>query len=231
MKKIILSFVFIIASFTIINAQSKFMVGLGASGNLFVQSNPTPDFENHNSILPHLHFKYEPLSFGQFSAQVQANFYAKQIGFSNSYVNNQGGKTTFGFIYEHLATDLVVSVAYNHSITETLLFKPRLGYFLSHNHFFNTKSTYSVSGGTDGSTNVVKVDFSETSSYFHSGIMAGFSFERLKNRSISLFADVYITPRNIFSDPLVFEINGFENELQGKYHYLNIGIRYGLDKF
>lgn len=229
MQKFILSIVFVLFSLTVTNAQSKFTVGLGASGSLFVPS------ENHlldarNSILPHLHFQYEPFSVGRFSGQIQANFYSKQIGLYRSYDNDQGGTTVEGFHYQHLATDLVLSVLYNQPVSENVSFRPRIGYFFSFNHFMDATQRFGVFGG--GSTNSSGTTFglSEPSAYFHPGIMAGFSFDRIKNRSISLFADVYLTPRDIFNDPLTFLIDGQQEELQGKFHYLNVGIRYGLDK-
>lgn len=232
MQKFILSIVLTIFSLTVMKAQSKFSVGLGASANVFIQSTPDPYFNSHNYILPHLHFKYEPFTYNRFSGQVQANFYSKRIGLSTTYESNQGGTIVEGFYYQHLATDLVLSVAYKQPISKHLSFQPRLGYFFSYNHFFDATQQTGVSGGGSTASNFGIVNFSEATSYFHPGVMAGFSVDKLKNRSISLFADVYLTPRDIFSAPLTYQIDGQQpQELQGKFHYLNVGIRYELDKF
>ncbi|MFK7949568.1 MAG: hypothetical protein AB8G11_18395 [Saprospiraceae bacterium] len=231
MQKFVLSTVFVIFSLSLMNAQSKFTVGLGASQSIFV---PTTEensiYENDNYLSPHLHFKYEPISFGRFSGQVQANFYIKYIGIA-SKEKNQEELSIARFKYEYLSTDLVLSVIYNHPISETLLFKPRLGYFFSYNHYSTIIEHYHSGSGVSIGNDIGRFDLFEGSSFTNSGIMAGFSFDRLKNRSISLFADFYFSPQDVLPEVIVYHRDGVGGEIQGEFHYLNVGIRYGLDKF
>lgn len=230
MQKFIFSCLFIVASITFINAQSKFTLGIGVSGSLFIQAQDDPYLSSFSFVSPHVHLKYEPFSFGRFSGQVQANFYSKKIGLGTRYENLQGGINREGFSSLFLSGDLVLSVAYNHPISKTLNFQPRLGYFFSFNQLLGNEIYSGTSGGGGTSNFIIDIELEETPFFFYPGIMTGFSIDRFKNRSFIFFMDFYISPRNSFTEPLVYKINGEETRLQGKFHYVNVGIRYGLDK-
>lgn len=230
MQRFILSFVFIIASFTIIQAQSKFTIGLGVSQSIFVPTTAENEFyENDNYLSPHLHLKYEPFSFGKFSAQVQGSLYQKKIGIASKEKTQDGLFNVTTFRHQHLATDLVLSVAYNIPISETYQFRPRLGYFFSYNFYRTYVALYREESGVTIGNDIGMFEADEAPSFFNSGFVTGFSFDRLKNNhSISLFADAYISPVEVFDEPLSYERVGESGEIQGKYHHVTIGIRYGF---
>lgn len=229
MKKIIFSLVFIAASFTIVQAQSKFSIGLGASQSIFVPTQENDSYESNNYLSPHLHLRYEPFSFGKFSTSVQANFYIKNIGVISKERNDEY-LSIARFKYEYLATDLVLSVAYDHQISETLLFRPRLGYFFSYNHYNNIIEHYHQGSGVSVGNDIGRFELSETPFFTNYGLVTGFSFDWLKNRSISLFADFYLSPQDVLPEAIVYNRNGQGGEIQGQYHYVNVGMRYGLDR-
>lgn len=241
MKKIILSIIFNLCFLLIfpqtINAQIRHLsIGAGTSLNFFQRDISDPYFQHFSQFLPHFHLKLETsdvLSLG-LTGQLQTNFYTKQIRLGYRYENTAGGKVTEGFHHDYASADIVLSVGYNHRIKPTIWFQPRLGYFFSFNQYIGATEFTKVTGG---GTNTVPVNSFDVQSdenpfFIYPGIFTGFSVCTFYNsRAFIIFTDFYIAPRNIFSAPFEYQINGGgQVELQGKYHYLNMGIRVGLNR-
>lgn len=229
-------FLFILLLITIpLNAQIKGLsIGLGGSVNYFQSAASATSLKNFKQFLLHFHLKFETMETMKLKGQIQANFYNKQIRFGQQYVFASGGKMTEGFHHDYISSDVVLSAAFNHQIKREMKVQPRLGFFVSFNQYVGTTEYTALSGwrGLSSTSNsqsmysyAIKTD--ESPFFIYPGIFTGFSIlkNNKKGRAFSIFTDFYLAPRNIFSNPFQYLLNGDSMELQGKYHYLNIGFR------
>ncbi|NJN77395.1 MAG: hypothetical protein HC803_02945 [Saprospiraceae bacterium] len=218
------------------NAQIRGLsVGFGGSLNHFQRSENDPYLQHFSQVLPHFHLKLETSDLNGFIGQVQTNFYMKQIRLGYRYKNAAGGTNTEGFHHDYISSDVVISAAHNYRINGLTRLRPRLGFFVSFNQHIGTTDYSGVSGGGSNNSSQAMyyfdIETSDSPFFIYPGIFLGFSTLRYvgnRNRGYSLFADLYLAPRNIFSNPFEYTINGSSMELQGKYHYLNMGLRVDL---
>lgn len=218
-----------------LNAQVKGLsAGFGGSMNYFQRVEKDAVLQHFSQVLPHFHLKLETPDLMRFVGQIQTNFYTKQIRLGYRYQLTSGGKVTEGFHHDYFSSDVVLSAMYNHRINGTTRFRPRLGFFVSFNQYVGTTEYSGVSGF--GSNSNIQAQYSfdietdESPFFIYPGIFLGFSILKYSNRGrgYSLFTDFYFAPRNIFSNPFSYSLNGDLMELQGKYHYLNLGLRMNL---
>lgn len=237
MKKIILLILLLPIVLTTIEAQvGRFSVGAGVSANYFQSAIVDPYLEDFSQVLSHFQLQYQTadvLSKG-IVGQVQTNFYTKQIRYGYHYTNTAGGLNREGFRFDYISADIALSAAYNYRLNGRTRLQPRLGYFFSFNKYLGTSEFSSVSGGGVNNTTLYhfNIETNEDISFFHAGILTGLSIIRYtkNDRAVSIFTDFYLSPRNILSEPLTYTMNGDDFELQGKYHYFNMGLRVGLNR-
>jgi hypothetical protein len=220
------------------NAQVKGLsVGFGGSVNYFQRVEKDPILQHFSQVLPHFHLKLETPDLMGFVAQVQTNFYTKQIRLGYRYQLSSGGKATEGFHHDYFSSDIVLSAMYNHRINGTTRFRPRLGFFISLNQYIGTTEYSGVSGFGSNSNSQGQYSFDiETDDapfFIYPGIFLGFSILKYSNRGrgYSIFMDFYLAPRNVFSSPFSYSLNGDSMQLQGKYHYMNFGLRMDLFRY
>lgn len=209
-------------------------IGLGASFSHFQWKDNVTLLTSQTKALPHFQYSfetYDKLSRG-YRGNVQMNFYKKEIRLGTSY-RDGNSKVKYGFAHEYLSSDIVLSVSYDFR-KGYYIFKPRLGYFFSFNHYIGS-TVYSQNTGGTGQSQISfgAIEVEDASNLFYPGILAGFSLynSKIAQRNIALFADFYFTPTDIFNDSLRFSVDGFLLELQGKLHHLNVGCRVSLIRF
>lgn len=226
-------FIFLLATNSL-NAQIKGLsIGFGGSVNYF-QSVKAPFLEHFSQVLPHFHLKFETIETIKLKGQIQANFYTKQIRFGYQYDLVTGGKITEGFHHDYVSSDIVLSTAFDYRTKGGIRLQPRLGFFVSFNQYLGTTEYTALSGwhGFNSTSNSqsmysFEIETDESPFFIYPGVFTGFSIlkNNKKGRAFSIFTDLYLAPRNIFSNPFKYSLNGDSMELQGKYHYLSIGFR------
>jgi hypothetical protein len=238
---------FLLISFLIIvgttaNAQVRFSVGVGAATNHFQNSieNLNLVYENQSVTLPHFHIQtaMKPNPESRFIGMIQWNIMPKQIRFDNPKYVSDGSIITDSYYHLYGSLEMELAIGYEIPIRKLTLV-PQVGFFVSGN-YYSTTSKYKkiteypnvgylthTSYGSSRSFSGQQSDFS-----LYSGFSFGLSLNKKtkNNRTIGLFTNAYLTPSEMLEEPLEMVLDNLPIQVQGKYQYVNIGLRFGLNK-
>lgn len=201
--------------------------------NIF-DSNEAIPLEFVNDFSSHLNFQIE-LSRSKksgFNGIVQLNLLRKKVSFGETYQLPNSGRIVEGFTHEFLSAELLIATGFDIP-TKHFIIQPKLGFCFAFNQYVGLNYFSRISGNAVANTQVSNWVFeTETEPFFiYPSIIFGVELKRqflnIPRRFI-LFFDTYLTPVNIFADPFIYQVNGDDFELQGKYHYINLGLRIGI---
>lgn len=228
---------FILLAFTNISAQqltTNFSAGIGVKYNIF-DSNEVLPFEFVNDFSPHFNFQLDIKRNKKsgFNGIIQLNLLSKKISFGETYQLPNSGQIVEGFTHEFLSAELLIATGFDIP-TKHFMIQPELGFCFAFNQYIGLNYFNRISGNAVVNTQISNWVFeTEKAPFFiYPSIIFGVELERQflkKPRRFILFFDTYLTPVNIFTDPFNYQVNGDNFELQGKYHYLNLGLRIGIN--
>ena len=210
--------------------ETTFSAGIGVKYNMFISSIPTP-LESINDFSSHLNLQMEVKRHKKsgFNGMVQLNLLPKKISFGTTSQSQNGGRIIEGFTHEFLSAELLLAASFDIPIKQFII-QPKLGFCFAFNQY-NGANHFTRTSGSSASNHQASnwVFETETEPFFiYPSIVIGGTLKRnffKKNRVFSLFFDSYITPRDIFTSPFFYQINGDDFELKGKYHYVILGLR------
>lgn len=225
-----------------LNAQVRFSAGIGTFANHFQTSidNIDLNYENHSVILPHFHLQtsMKPSDDSRFVGIIQWNIIPKQIRFDHPKYISDGSIITDSYYHLYGSLEMELALGYEIPIKKFTLV-PQAGFFISGNRYVNTNKYKKITEYPDvgylthtsyGTTKI----FSRQQSGFslYSGVSLGISLNKQtkKNRTVGLFTNVYLTPSEMLETPFEMILDNLPIQVQGKFQYLNVGFRFGLNK-
>ena len=224
------------------NAQVRFSAGVGAFANYFQTSidNIDLNYENNSVVLPHFHLQtsMKPSEDSRFVGIIQWNIMPKQIRFDNPKYVSDGSIITDSYYHLYGSLEMELALGYEIPIRK-FTFVPQAGFFVSGNRYVSTNkykkiTEYPNVGYLTHTSYGSSRSFSGRQSNYslYSGVSFGFSLNKKtkKNRTIGLFTNVYLTPSEMLETPLEMVLDNLPIQVQGKFQYMNIGLRFGLNK-
>lgn len=173
-----------------------------------------------------------------FQFYTNLHFINRKIALAYKYENYAGCTRAEGVKYDFFTIDWSINAAYLIE-KKWLKIEPMLGFFLSGTKYVGgsefSKTGGNYFGGCSLGTNLLDFDFEideNIPATIYAGITGGIVLQPIVNLRYpaEIFINLNYTPRNIFGNGILYQIN-FENKnLNGQPHSLTVGIRVWMRK-
>lgn len=225
----------------IINAQSNFDWGIGASYNLHLFQHENKEkfkgfpYKPSSAHLAGLNVYIDFNKNAPFQFRLNIGLGEKRIVLSNKFRLPQTGlKVKSSLNHSILFADISALSILNFNKTRKHPISPILGFFFSLNQYLDFYETTKIGRTGSIDENNIPAFNLEVHHYpflVYAGVSVGFNFPfEFKNKKIALYSIFNISPSKLFNADFTYNHNTQEQFINGRYHYLSTGINISLQK-
>ncbi|MFK7947422.1 MAG: hypothetical protein AB8G11_07530 [Saprospiraceae bacterium] len=219
-------------------AQIRTSIGIGALAHSYNDVAEFEDIEFNSYVLPHFHFQLSaPIAMNdKLRWYSQVNILPKQQRFELSTNLDNEGVLREGYFNLFWSGELELGFTYDIPI-KNLILSPKFGGFVAFNFFSGVEKSYMIEEFDD--------DLYKNTSYSwgvsytnpqgmttYGGLTLGLALNKItkKGRTTGLFTDVYMPVQDMSVQPIQYAINGRDFSFQGRFTYVNLGVRFGINR-
>jgi len=239
MKYLIISVFLLLSIQAVGQVEMNWGIGISYNTHFFVHEDKSQFeysfFQPDVAHLPRINGHFDLNTNSAFQFRCNLSFGEKRIILSNRQRISSGGILKNSIKHEIISADLSVLSYYalNRKVGEL---RPIVGFYISTNKYVAIAQSTSIRGRgpnhiDESMTPPVTLEVTERPLIVYVGINLGLNYSiKIRKREVEFFSLLYFSPFDMFSSDFSYLANFQEETLNGKYHYLSLGINLKLNR-